>query len=115
MGHAHVSGYIHCIGNNWCCRCFWLVLSGPESLSSRPCTYSDIDVLEAVCSRASYYFPYTHARSVLVNTTSKNFMDGRTRHSNSGDFNSSLWTIYDPSRLGLGRVRLGICTCVVPD
>jgi H+-transporting ATPase len=32
-----------------------------------------------------------------------------------GDFNCSLWTVYDSPRLGLGRVRLGICTCVVPD
>jgi H+-transporting ATPase len=42
------------------------------------------------------------------------FMDGRARHANRGDADRGLWAVYDAPRLGLGRVRLGLCAGVVP-
>lgn len=60
-------------------------------------------------------FPDAYARPVLVDTPRADFMDGRTRHANRGDFTGGLWGVHDPSRLGLGRFRVGLCAGLVPD
>ena len=44
----------------------------------------------------------------------KDFMDGRARHANRGDVDRGLWVVYDTPRLGLGRVRVGLCLALVP-
>ena len=42
-------------------------------------------------------------------------MGGRSRHANRGDFDCSLWVRADgTSRLEMGRVRLGLCSVLVP-
>ena len=46
---------------------------------------------------------------VLVHTPCADFMDGRARHANRGDVHRGLWIPYATPRLGLGRVRMGIC------
>ena len=41
-------------------------------------------------------------------------MDGRAGHATRGDFDRSLRAVYGAPRLGLGTVRLGLCSGVVP-
>ena len=44
----------------------------------------------------------------------QDFVGSRARHANRGDVDSGLWAVYDAPRLGLGRVRLGLCADMVP-
>ncbi|MDI1293692.1 MAG: hypothetical protein PSV18_13235 [Methylobacter sp.] len=60
-------------------------------------------------------FPDPHTRPVLVDTPRADFMDSRTGYANRSNLNCGVWGVYDPSRLGLGRVRLGLCAGVVSD
>ena len=41
-------------------------------------------------------------------------LDGGARHASAGDPDRGLWAVYDAPRLGLGTVRLGLCSGVVP-
>ena len=58
--------------------------------------------------------PDAHARPVLVHTPRADSMGGRARHANRGDVDRGLWAVHDTPRLGLGAVRLGLCSGVVP-
>ena len=44
----------------------------------------------------------------------QDFMGGRARHANRGDVDRGLWAVHDAPRLGLGTVRLGLCSGLVP-
>ena len=45
----------------------------------------------------------------------QDFMGGRDRHANRGNADRGLWVADGAARLGLGAVRLGICSRVVPS
>jgi len=72
------------------------------------------DVPEAVGGRTSDDFPDAHSRPVLVHTSGAHSLDRRARHTSSGDSDCGLWLVYDPARLALGRLRLGLCSGLVP-
>ena len=54
------------------------------------------------------------ARSLLVHMPRADPMGCGARHANRGDVDRGLWAAYDATRLGLGTVRLGLCSGVVP-
>ncbi len=113
LEHAHGAGHLHGPGPHRGRVRVWPVLSRRARLSSRPRTHPDADVLEAVRGRTSDDFPDTHARSVLVHTPRADSMDRRARHANRGDFDRSLWPVHDAPGLGLGTLRLGLCSGLV--
>ena len=71
--------------------------------------HPDIDVPEAVRCWASDDFPDAHPRPVLVHTSCEDFMDRGARHADHRDFDSGIWAVHDAARLGMGRIRLGLC------
>src|ERR1700691_1892194 len=83
-------------------------------ISSRPRTRSDADVPEAVRSRTFDDFLNAHTRSILVDTPGSDSLDSGARHTNCGDANCCLRRVYDATGLALGRVRLGLCSGMVP-
>jgi H+-transporting ATPase len=114
LEHAHGARDFHRT------RCHWggggvrIVLPGRACLSSRPSAHPDVDVSEVVSSRTSDDFPDAHARTILVHTSGADFVDGRARHSNGCDLDRSVWSLYDASRLEVGRFRVGLCAHLVP-
>ena len=57
----------------------------------------------------------TRTRSVLVHSPRPDPLDSGGRHANGGDSDCGLWVWADGApRLGLGRVRLGLCSGLVP-
>ena len=94
--------------------CVWPVLSWRPSLSPRPSASPDADVSDAVRGRTSDDFPDAHARPVLVHTPRTDSLDSGVRHANAGYVDCGVWAVCDAPRLGLGPVRLGLRTGVVP-
>ena len=99
---------------------FGLFYLGEENIlrassPARPRAHPDADVPEAVRGRTSDDFPDAHARPVLVHMPRADSMGGRARHANRGDADRGLWVrAHDAARLGLGAVRLGLCSGLVP-
>ena len=114
LEHAHGAGDLHGAGRHRGRLRLRLVLSRRARLSSRPCAHPDADVFEAVRGGASDDLPDAHARPVLVHTPRAGSMGGRARHANRGDSDRGLWAVHDTPRLGLGTVRLGLCSGMVP-
>ncbi len=54
------------------------------------------------------------ARTVLVHTSREDLVDRGARHANRGDVDRGVRAVYDTARLGLGRIRVGLCPAVVP-
>src|SRR6202451_1805943 len=90
------------------------LLSCRARISSRPRARSNADVLEAVRSRTFDDFLNAHTGPILVDTPGSDSLDSGARHTNCGDANCCLRRVYDAAWLALGRVRLGLCPCVVP-
>ena len=86
------------------------VVSSP----TRPRGHPDADVPEAVRGRTSDDLPDAHARPVLVHTPRADSMDSRARHANRGDFDCGFWDFYGTTPLGMGTVRVGLCSGLVP-
>ena len=76
--------------------------------------HSDADVFEVVCGRTFDDLFDTHTRALLVYTPGSDFMGSRARHTDHCNADSGLWAVHDTLGLGLGRVRVGLCTAVVP-
>ena len=93
---------------------FLLFYLGERVISPRPRAYPDADVPEAVRCRTPDDLPDAHAWPVLVHTPGSDSLDSGARHANDGDSDCGLWVVYDPPRLGLGTVRLGLCFGLVP-
>ena len=55
-----------------------------------------------------------NAQIILVDTPGSDSLDSGARHTNCGDANCCLRSVYDATGLALGRVRLGLCAGVVP-
>ena len=90
------------------------VLSRRARLSPRPRAHPDADVPEAVRRRTSDDFPDAHARPVLVHPPRAGSMGSGARHAGGGNSDRGLWAVHDAARLGLGSVRLGLCSGLVP-
>ena len=114
LEHAHGAGDRHGAGHHRPGGRVWSVLPRRSRISSRPCTSPDDDVFDAVRGGTSDDFPDAHARPVLVHTARADSMGGGARDANRGDVDSGLWTVYASPRLGLGTVRLGLCSGLVP-
>ena len=114
LEHAPGAGDRHGAGRHRRRRRVWPVLSWRARFSPRPRAYPDADVPEAVRGRTSDDFPDAHARPVLVDTPGADFMGGGARHADGGDPDCGVWGVHDAARLGLGAVRLGLCSGVVP-
>ena len=108
LGIATVLGIIGVVS------AFGLFYLGRARISSRPRAHPNPDVSEAVRGRTSDHFPDAHARPVLVHTPRAGSVGSGARHTNPGDPDCGLWVAYDAPRLGLGTVRLGLCSGVVP-
>ena len=93
---------------------FGLFYLGGARIPPRPRAHPDADVPEAVRGRTSDDFPDPHARPVLVHTPRPDSVDGGVRHANTGNADRSLWGVHDAPRLGLGAVRVGLCSDLVP-
>jgi len=67
----------------------------------------------SVAGHLTIFLTRTRGR-FLVHTPRQDFVDSCARHANRGDVDRGLRTVHDAPRLGLGRVRVGICAAVVP-
>jgi hypothetical protein len=89
---------------------FWGLI---PRLSSRPGPHSDAEVSEIVRGGPSHDLSYAHARPFLVHTTGAGIVACGSGHTDRGDADRGLWNLRDPSWLGLGPVRLGVCAGLV--
>src|ERR1035438_7198182 len=110
MEHARGAGDLHGAGRHRGDLRVWLVLSRRARVSSRSRAHPDADVFEALRGRTHDDIPDPHARPVLVHTAGADFATGGVRHANAGDSDWGLWVVHETSRLGLGTVRLGLCS-----
>jgi len=94
--------------------CVWPVLSWRARIPPRPRARSNADVFEAVGGRTFDDLPDAHTGPILVHSPGADTMDSRARHPNCGDPDCGLWAVYDTPRLGLGSVRLGLCSGLGP-
>jgi len=88
--------------------------SGETVFSGSIIRQGEIDVFEVVRGRTPDDLPRAHTREDLVHTPREYFVDGRARHANYRHPYCGLWGIYDAHRLGLGRIRVGVCAAMVP-
>ena len=93
---------------------FGLFYLGERVFRVRPSAHPDADVSEAVRGRTSDHFPHAHAGSVLVHTPRAYPLGGGARHANRGHFDRGVRAVYDAAGLGLGDVRLGLRSGLVP-
>jgi hypothetical protein len=114
LEHAPGAGDLHRAGRDRGRGCVRPVLSWRARISLRPRARPNADVPEAVRGRTFDDFPDAHTGPVLVHTPGADSMDSRARHANCGDPDCGLWFVYDAARLGLGSVRLGLCSGLVP-
>ena len=109
LEHEHGAGDFHGSGRRRRGGRIWPFLPWRTRLSPRPCHISDADVSDAVRGRPSDDLPDAHARPLLVHTPRADTVDRRIWHAGRGDSDRGLWVVHDPTWLGLGRVRLGLC------
>ena len=53
------------------------------------------------------------AASIVLMTPGADFMGGCARYPSRGYIDSGLWGVHDTPRMGLGTVRLGLCSGLV--
>ena len=114
LEHASGAGDRHGPGHRWRRGRVWFVLSWRARLSPRPRAYPDADVPEVVRGRTSDDFPDAHPRSVLVDTPRADSMGRGAWHASARYPYCGVWRVHDATRLGLGTVRVGLCSDLVP-
>src|ERR1017187_2300060 len=114
MEYAYGTWDFNCTWYYWCCVCLRTFLLGRACLSSRSCSCTDHDVFKIVRSWSFNDIPYTDTRAFLVHSSCKDFMDRCPRNTDHSNIDSGIWDIYDATRLGMGRLRVGLCNALVP-